>query len=93
MKSRVGPSHEHIRVKIQTLAKEGMAPKDVVKKLKIGRITVFKWKDKTTIIDNKRVGRPKILSSADKKTNKGRNVSEIREFSTKNRKSFGFIKA
>ena len=67
MKSKARPPREHVRVQIQTLAKEGITPKEIAKKLKVGRTTVFKWKGKSTVSDKKRSGRLKILSSADKK--------------------------
>jgi len=58
---------EHIRVKIQTLAKEGFSTKEISQKLKVGRTTVFKWKNNKTVIDKKRSGRPRVLTSTDKK--------------------------
>ena len=67
MKSKARPPREHVRVQIQDLAKEGITLKKIEKKLKVSRTTVFKWKDKNTVSDKKRSGRPKILSSADKK--------------------------
>ena len=67
MKSRMGPSREHIRVQIQTLVKEGIKPEEIAIKLGVGRTSVFKWKDKTIVVDKKRARRPKILGSAHKK--------------------------
>ena len=93
MKSKARPPREHVRVQIQTLAKEGITTKEIANKLKVGRTPVFKWKDKNTVSDKKRSGRPKIISSADTKTNQSRNVPGTWKFCTKKHKNSELIKA
>ena len=58
MNSRVRPPREHVRVQIQTLAKEGKRPEEIAIKLGVSRTTVFKWKDKN--IQNTQLLRQKI---------------------------------
>src|SRR5258706_16186421 len=67
MTSKSTTCREHISVQIQTLAAEGVSADEIARKLKVGRTTVFKWKNKKTVFEKKRSGRPKILSFADKK--------------------------
>ena len=58
---------EHIRLKIQTLYKEGYTVKQISEKTKTSFSTVNRWKKMKKIHDKNRSGRPKKLSSLDKK--------------------------
>src|SRR5690348_13918783 len=67
MNSSVKIRREHTRVKIQKLEKEGFSNKEIAQKLDVGRTTVFKWKDKKTVFDKKRSGRPTVIGNFEKK--------------------------
>ena len=54
-------------MKIQTLAKEGYTVTEIAEKLKVSRTTAQKWKNMKSVMDKRRSGRPKALSSADKR--------------------------
>lgn len=67
MSPKVKLSREHTRVKIQTLAKEGYNLKQISERCEVSTKTVKKWKNMNTVLDKRRSGRPKKLSSVDKR--------------------------
>ena len=67
MTSSLKLPREHIRLKIQTLYKEGYTVKQISEKTKTSFSTVNRWKKMKKIHDKKRSGRPKKLSSLEKK--------------------------
>lgn len=65
-------SREHTRVRIQLLAKMGYSLKQISVITKTGISTVLRWVHRTSVHDRKRSGRPKKLSTRDK-----RQISDI----------------
>ena len=65
-------NYEHIRVKVQTLAKEKYSARQIVEKLKIPKSTVMLWINRNSVKDKKRSGRSTNMSPTPKRMKKSR---------------------
>ena len=92
MSSKVKLSRIHTRVKIQTLAKEGYTVTEIAEKLKVSRTTAQKWKNMKSVMDKRRSGRPKALSSADKRQIKNKMYRKMGSFLRKTTKMLNLSK-
>jgi transposase len=67
MNTKTRLSRELIRIKIQTLNKEGYGTMQIARKLNIHKNIVIRWKKRKIVRDEKRSGRPTKLSSVTKR--------------------------
>lgn len=77
MAARSKLSWEEVRMKIKTLGEEGYTPLQISRKLEVDPKTVYKWRDRETVKDQKRSGRPTVLSPTTKNMIKKRLCEKI----------------